>query len=305
MPASSSPAARGRVTPALVRAATVVPLTDREREIAVLAAAGQSSRLIAERLFLSVRTVDNHLGRIYDKLGVSSRADLAAALEPETERASDDTGAARARAHRRTRRCGDAAPAMAVDFYRRLFAADPSAEALFTTGPDVMSVKFADELDAIVEAITSFDTFAPRVRELAARHVGYGVQTHHYHAVGEALIGALAAHLGEGWDEELEAAWRRAYNLVAEMMMAAAAESSDAPRWAPCPCASHRRVSDGGRLAAWRTPAPCRSASPGDDAPRRHPGVVDLRRERARRDPARASTASAAPTTSKCSGCTP
>ena len=64
----------------------VVPLTDREREIAVLAAAGQPSRVIAERLYLSVRTVDNHLGRIYDKLGVSSRAALAAALERSGDR---------------------------------------------------------------------------------------------------------------------------------------------------------------------------------------------------------------------------
>lgn len=119
---------------------------------------------------------------------------------------------------------GDAAPAMAIDFYHRLFAADPSAEALFTNGPDVMSVKFAAELDAIVEAISSFDAFAPRVRDLAARHVGYGVQTQHYHAVGEALIGALAAHLAPVWDDALEAAWRRAYNLVAEVMMAAAAD---------------------------------------------------------------------------------
>jgi DNA-binding CsgD family transcriptional regulator len=71
----------GARTPALARAQSVVPLTEREREIAVLAASGQPSRVIAERLYLSVRTVDNHLGRIYDKLGVSSRAALAAALE--------------------------------------------------------------------------------------------------------------------------------------------------------------------------------------------------------------------------------
>jgi DNA-binding CsgD family transcriptional regulator len=69
------------VTPALARGGEVVPLTDREREIAVLAAAGQSSRTIAETLFLSVRTIDNHLGRIYDKLGVSNRAELASALD--------------------------------------------------------------------------------------------------------------------------------------------------------------------------------------------------------------------------------
>jgi len=119
---------------------------------------------------------------------------------------------------------GRAAPEMEMDFYGRLFAADPSAEALFTQGPEVMADKFADELDAIVQAITSFDTFAPRVRDLAVRHVGYGVQTRHYHAVGEALIGALAAHLAGSWDDALEAAWRRAYNLVAEMMMATAAQ---------------------------------------------------------------------------------
>jgi DNA-binding CsgD family transcriptional regulator len=74
-------ACEGAVTPALARAESVVPLTEREREIALLAAAGHSSRAIAERLVLSVRTIDNHLGRIYDKLGVSNRAELAAALD--------------------------------------------------------------------------------------------------------------------------------------------------------------------------------------------------------------------------------
>ncbi len=52
-------------------------LTHREREIAMLAADGLSSRAIAERLYVSVRTVDNHLGRIYTKLGVSSQAEPA------------------------------------------------------------------------------------------------------------------------------------------------------------------------------------------------------------------------------------
>jgi DNA-binding CsgD family transcriptional regulator len=74
----------GARSPALVRTSGIVPLTDREREIALLAAAGQPSRTIAEHLYLSVRTVDNHLGRIYDKLGVSSRTELSAALALDT-----------------------------------------------------------------------------------------------------------------------------------------------------------------------------------------------------------------------------
>ena len=115
---------------------------------------------------------------------------------------------------------GADAPAMAADFYRRLFAADPSAQALFSTGPDIMSSKFAQELDAIVEAIISYDTFAARVRDLASRHARYGVKATHYRSVGDALIAALAAQLAGTWDPATETAWRRAYNLVAEIMMA-------------------------------------------------------------------------------------
>jgi len=57
-----------------------VPLSGREREIVMLAAAGIASKDIAERLYLSVRTVNNHLQHAYTKLGVSSRAGLAQAL---------------------------------------------------------------------------------------------------------------------------------------------------------------------------------------------------------------------------------
>jgi DNA-binding CsgD family transcriptional regulator len=46
-----------------------------------MAAAGKTSRQIAEALFVSVRTVDNHLGRVYRKLEVKGRAELGAALE--------------------------------------------------------------------------------------------------------------------------------------------------------------------------------------------------------------------------------
>jgi DNA-binding CsgD family transcriptional regulator len=52
-------------------------LSAREREVAALAAAGVPSREIGEQLFLSTRTVDNHLQRVYTKLGITSRRDLA------------------------------------------------------------------------------------------------------------------------------------------------------------------------------------------------------------------------------------
>jgi nitric oxide dioxygenase len=121
---------------------------------------------------------------------------------------------------------GDERRAVARDFYKRLLAADPAVEALFGDDPEVMAAKFSDELAAIVEAIVSYDAFATRLQELAARHLGYGVQTRHYRLVGDALVAALAAALAPRWDETLDAAWRTAYNLVAEVMMAAAAQVS-------------------------------------------------------------------------------
>ena len=52
-------------------------LTPRQLEIAEFVAAGMSNAEIAERLFLSVRTVTSHLDHIYTRLGISSRAALA------------------------------------------------------------------------------------------------------------------------------------------------------------------------------------------------------------------------------------
>jgi DNA-binding CsgD family transcriptional regulator len=55
-------------------------LTEREWQVARLAADGVASRRIAEQLFLSPRTVENHLQRVYGKLGIAGRPELPAAL---------------------------------------------------------------------------------------------------------------------------------------------------------------------------------------------------------------------------------
>jgi DNA-binding NarL/FixJ family response regulator len=55
-----------------------VRLTKREAEIARFAVAGGANREIAERMYLSLRTVENHLHHVYVRLGVTDRAGLAA-----------------------------------------------------------------------------------------------------------------------------------------------------------------------------------------------------------------------------------
>ena len=53
-------------------------LSEREVEVLALVAAGKSNRAIAEKLFLSPRTVEKHVEHVMDKLGVGSRAQIAA-----------------------------------------------------------------------------------------------------------------------------------------------------------------------------------------------------------------------------------
>ena len=70
----------GARSPALETAPQPVALTKSEREVATLAARGLTSREIAETIVVSTRTVENHLQRAYEKLGVRGRAELAEAL---------------------------------------------------------------------------------------------------------------------------------------------------------------------------------------------------------------------------------
>ena len=73
-PVVASRVIRRVVTPT-PEAKSVEPLSDREMEILKLAAKGISNKDIAEKVFLSPRTVQVHLGNIFNKLGVASRTE--------------------------------------------------------------------------------------------------------------------------------------------------------------------------------------------------------------------------------------
>jgi DNA-binding CsgD family transcriptional regulator len=64
------------------RAASTGPaaLTPSERRVADLVAAGRTNREVAQTLFVTEKTVETHLSRVFAKLGLRSRRELAAAL---------------------------------------------------------------------------------------------------------------------------------------------------------------------------------------------------------------------------------
>ena len=70
----------GLTTPATRSPVSPTPLTGRQREVAELVAAGMSNKEIADRLVTSVRTVEGHLYRACQRVGASSREDLAAIM---------------------------------------------------------------------------------------------------------------------------------------------------------------------------------------------------------------------------------
>lgn len=72
----------GARTPALSRLEEPVRLTPAEREAAVLAANGESNKEIADKLGVSVRTVEGRLQRVYNKLGIEKRSQLAVGVDP-------------------------------------------------------------------------------------------------------------------------------------------------------------------------------------------------------------------------------
>ena len=76
---SCAPPAKGRAGPGPGGWAQLSP---QELQIAQLAADGLSNREIGEQLYLSHRTVEAHLYRVFPKLGVTGRAQLRDALEP-------------------------------------------------------------------------------------------------------------------------------------------------------------------------------------------------------------------------------
>ena len=70
---------QGRIATRLATEAQAYPagLTPREVEVLCLVAEGLSNREIADRLYLSVRTVERHISNIYNKIGSASRIDAA------------------------------------------------------------------------------------------------------------------------------------------------------------------------------------------------------------------------------------
>ena len=107
--------------------------------------------------------------------------------------------------------------------FLRLMERDPSLQNLFRCcdlkqqGGRVM-----DALGIAVSGLDDLDNLLPGLRDLAGRHVAYGVKTSHYQTFGEALLWTLEIALGNDFNLAVRQAWVAAYEVMADTMVEAA-----------------------------------------------------------------------------------
>ena len=111
-------------------------------------------------------------------------------------------------------------------FYSRLFEMAPETRALFCDEMGRQGRKLMAAVAAVVNSLGDFDAIVRIARELAERHVAYGVQPEHYALVGSALLWTLEQGLADEFIPALRAAWEAAYCDLSEVMIASAYPAS-------------------------------------------------------------------------------
>ncbi|MFB6890910.1 globin domain-containing protein [Kitasatospora sp. NPDC056327] len=108
--------------------------------------------------------------------------------------------------------------AVAGYFYDYLFEHHPAVRDLFAEHIDEQRDLLWAALGTLVARLDDTETLQRVLRDLGARHAGYGALVDHFPAVGESLLATLAHHAGDAWTEETEASWTALYGVISDTM---------------------------------------------------------------------------------------
>ncbi len=126
-------------------------------------------------------------------------------------------------------------------FYATLFSRAPETRDLFPVNMEVQRSRLLRALVHVVQMVDQPDDLVPFLQQLGRDHRKFGVLTHHYDAVGDALLSAISSAAGEVWTPEVEKAWVSAYGTVANAMQEAAAAERGPASWMGR-VVDHRRI---------------------------------------------------------------
>jgi hemoglobin-like flavoprotein len=111
-------------------------------------------------------------------------------------------------------------------FYSRLFKAAPAVEPLFAqTDLRKQKAMLLATLVLLRKSLRDLEAITPKLRQLGARHVGYGARPEHYPVVAAVMLDSMAKIAGEAWTPEVAAAWGGALALVGTAMLEGAADA--------------------------------------------------------------------------------
>lgn len=114
-----------------------------------------------------------------------------------------------------------------LEFYRNLFAIAPDTRPLFRDDLAGQGMKYLSTLMTLVDLLDDPETLETELDDLARSHATVGVRPEHYAPMGSALMVTLGESLGRDFTEELQAAWRSAYDHVAVEMQRRATPPAD------------------------------------------------------------------------------
>ncbi|MEV6977696.1 globin domain-containing protein [Kitasatospora sp. NPDC093806] len=108
--------------------------------------------------------------------------------------------------------------AVAGYFYQHLFEHTPAVRDLFAAHIDEQRDRLWAALGTLVAHLDDTDTLVGILRDLGARHAGYGALVDHFPAVGASLLATLAHYAGDAWTAETEESWTALYGVIADTM---------------------------------------------------------------------------------------
>ncbi|GFE49425.1 hemoglobin [Roseobacter cerasinus] len=104
-------------------------------------------------------------------------------------------------------------------FYDTLFEHAPDTRNMFLTDMSAQAMKLMSTLGLVVSQLQNSEALEPVVKDLALRHLAYGVEEQHYAQVRAALMHMLTILLERPQADQACAAWGRAYDGLADVMI--------------------------------------------------------------------------------------
>lgn len=111
-------------------------------------------------------------------------------------------------------------------FYGRLFEVYPEVKPYFKGDMKEQGRKLMAMLNTAVNGLDNLEALLTPLKDMGARHAGYGVKDEDYGKVADAFLWTLSQGLGDGFTDEVKDAWVVTYTTVADVMKSGAQEAA-------------------------------------------------------------------------------